>query len=349
MLPPVPDLGEIRFQKSRDAGGVLNATTVLLRRNAREAFVGFLAIVGPVALAGGIASALYFRQIGDVFSDPERMANDPFAVFNGTYVGLIAFGILTGVVSMAAAGAYVRLYRAGEAGEITVSVLWDEAKELILPMLGLTLAIGAAFVGSALLNVVPCLGTIAWFALWIWAFPYVMVTMAARAVESPSLGEAWSRARTLVKGSWGFAFGAIFLAAVVFYILSFALSIPFYALSFFASASTVAEDPSGVFGMFGLFMAPVQILLSALYLLPLVAAYFVHGKLVEELEGTSLMDDLDALADTSVATRWDDAPTTTEPQSPEPPRSTPPASEPEPRDDDAPRGFRGGGFGDRDA
>ncbi len=64
---PAPDLGEIRFQKSRDASGVLNATIALVRRNARRLLGGYLAIVAPAALASGIAAALYFRAIGRMF------------------------------------------------------------------------------------------------------------------------------------------------------------------------------------------------------------------------------------------------------------------------------------------
>ncbi len=345
-LPPVPDLGEIRFQKDRDAGDVLNATIALLRQNAREVFVGFFAIVTPVALAAGVAGALYFSRMGDLFVDPVAM-QDPDAVlglFGPAYFGLLAFGFLSGVVAQAAAGAYVRLYRSGEAGEVSVGVLWEETKDLVLPVAGFNLALFGGMIGSFLLLVIPCLGAIAWLALLVWATPYAVVTLAARLTESPSLMAAWERARVLVKGSWAAAFWPIVLSAVVAYVVVLALSIPLYVVMVMVSANSVAADPAGIIGVMGAVLAPLQVLSMGVYLVPLVAIFFVHGKLVEDLEGTSLRDDLDALADPSAATRWDDAPAST--SAPDAPRSTPPASgSDDATPDDARGGFRGGGFG----
>lgn len=360
-LPPVPDLGAIRFLKDRDIGGVLNATIVFLRQNVREVLVGFLAIVGPVALAAGLASALYIRQVGDLLADPFAV-QDPAALgelFGATYVGTLAFGFLTSIVSQAAAAGFVRLYRLGEAGEITVGALWEETKDLILPAAGVNLAVFAAVIASFVLVIIPCLGALAWLGLAIWVTPYVVVTFAARMVESPSLAAAWARARVLVKGSWSGAFWPMFLAAVVGYLLMMALYIPVYVAAGLTSANTVAENPAEMFGTLGVAMAPLQVLTVVVYLVPLVAAFFVHGKLVEELEGTTIVDDLDALADASAASRWGEEAGATRPEQPAPDapdsgRSTPPASGPEVSPEDepqegAPRGFRGGGFGGPDA
>lgn len=352
-----PDRGEIRFLKVRDAGSVLNATFALLRRNAREVLLGFLAIVGPVALASGLSTALYLRRVGHLFADPAALEADPLGMFNLTYVGILVFGVLTGTVSQAAAGAYVRLYRLGEAGTVTVGRLWDEAKGLILPMVGLTFVFGAVSMFSAVIAIVPCLGAIAWVAFLVWLIPYYAVTMASRVVEVDSLAEAWQRARVLVKGSWGFAFGAFLLAGIIFYIITIAASLPVSVIMFGGMVSTTGEDPSGMLSVMGALAAPLQALASAGYLIPLVAAYFIHGRLVEELEGTTLYDDLDALADRSPASRWTDEPAPSTPPSPpfeaEPPRlGGPPSPEPpapaapETDGDDAPpSGFRGGGFG----
>lgn len=337
-LDAFPDAGEIRFQKVRDAGGVLNATFAFLRRNAREAVVGFLAIVAPVALASGLSSALYLRSVGDVFSmDPEEMAAaDPADVFGVAYLGAMVFSALTWIVALAAAGAYVRLYREGAAGGVTVGGLWEEAKGLLLPMAGFTFAVVGLFVGSFVVMVIPRLGALAALAFYVWTIPYAAVTYAARVVEEPTLGAAYARARTLVKGTWGFAAGAMVLAWVVTTVLIFAISMPGYAVAAVIGANTLADDPSGWVGTASLLAAPLGVLNSVTYLVPFVAAFFVHGRLVEETEGTSLMDGLDAFADAPGDDRWDGAPRSTPP--------APPASGPE-DEDDRPRGFRGGGFG----
>lgn len=335
-----PDLGPIRFRKRRDAGDVLNATVALLRQNARELAVSYLAVVAPVALAAGVAAGLYMAQVGDLFTDPEAMEADPFGIFNVTYLGVILFGLLGSALTTAAAAAYVRLYREGLAGEIPAGELWEEAKGLVLPFIGLSLAYGLVLVGSAVVVVIPCLGAIAWLAFVVWSIPYYAVTVATRALESSSLVEAWQRARVLVKGSWGFAFGALVLAVVVFYVIMLVVSIPLYVVVALVGINTVGTDPAATFSMMSVVFAPLQVVSYAGYLLPLLAVFFIHGRLVEDLEGTGLYEDLDDLAG---AGGFDAARSA-------PPASTPPPDPGEPEsntpDDgpDAAGGFRGGGF-----
>lgn len=368
-LSSAPDAGDIRFQKVRDAGGVLNATVALVRRNAREVLPGFLAIVGPTALASGLASALYLRTMGDFLTmDPEDLATaDPLAMFGAGYVGTVLFGLLTWIVALAVTGAYVRLYREGAAGGISVGELWEETKGLLLPMAGLTLATIAVVFASVFVMIIPCLGLLAVLAFYVWTVPYVAVIYAARVVEEPTLAGAYRRARLLVKGMWPFAAGAMVIAWIVAAVVGFALSIPAYVAAAVIGANA-AGDPAELIGTLSVVAAPLQILTVTVYLVPLLAAFFVHGRLVEDLEGTSLVDSLDALADDSAGARWHDAPRDDVRSDGVRPgddlRSTPPALPPSPPPasrldepdepaegppdepgDDAPRGFRGGGFG----
>ncbi|MEM6288723.1 MAG: hypothetical protein AAF845_16415 [Bacteroidota bacterium] len=354
MTETLPDDGEIRFLKHRDAGSVLNAAFVFIRRNARELILGFLAIVGPVALASGIAFALYFRQFGDLFQNPEAIESMSFGAFGVSYVGAIVFSLLAGAVAQAVVGAYVRMYRLGEAGTVSVGDLWEGSKGLVLPMVGLNLLFGLVAGFSVVIVAIPCLGALAWLAFIVWLLPYYIVTMASRAVEAGTVREAWARSRALVKGSWGFAFGAFVLALVVFYIAITIVSLPMTVVMFAAVFNSATGDMSGMFTTMGALMAPLQVLSSLGYLVPLMAGYFIHGRLAEEMDGTALHDDLDALADRSAATQWTGEPLGSTPLASTPPASTPPASEdaapgpaadsPPPADDAPPSGFRGGGF-----
>ena len=288
----VPDLGPIRFRRRRDAGSALHATFAFLRRNARELAVSYLALVVPVLLAGAVATALWMSQAGDALFDPSP--DDPLAVFNGSYVGAVLFGLLGNALMQAAAAAYVRLYRGGEAGTITAGSLWDEAKGLVLPYVGMSLLLGLAVVLAGVVDVVPCLGAIAWAAFVVWLLPHYAVAVAARALEAESVAEAWTRAQSLVRGSWGFAFGTMLLAYLVLAVLYVAVSAVVVGVAAVAGANTLGLDPAAL-GT-GLVLAPLQVVAGAFYLVPLVTAFFVHGRLVEDLEGTSLADGLDARA-----------------------------------------------------
>ncbi|MGB3543100.1 hypothetical protein [Rubrivirga sp.] len=330
----VPDLGSIRFRSVRDAGSALNATFAFLRENARELATSYLALVVPVLLASAISTVLWMSQVGDSLFNPSP--DEPFAIFNWTYAGSVLFGMLGSTLMQASASAYVRLYREGEAGHITMGVLWDEAKTLILPYIGMALLFFAVIFLTGVINIIPCLGAIAWVAFIVWVTPIYTVAIAARALEAGSVVDAWTRARALVKDSWGFTAGTMFLAFMVLFVIYFAVSMVAGGLTAAMGANMIDPSQSG-FAM-GIVFAPVQVVAGAIYLVPLVAAFFVHGRLVEDLEGTTLTDDLDALA-----TGFDV------------PRSTPPASTPpvppsrtdSDDDEDGPpsSGFRGGGFG----
>lgn len=340
-----PDDGQIRFRKIRDAGSVLNATLTFIRRNARELVTSYLALVAPVALASGLALALWFRQFGDVMSDPDALLRGDVQMFGWSYAGVVVFSLVGSALAQAAAAGYVRLYREGQAGTITAGRLWEEARGLMLPYLGLPIVFGVVLTVAAVIGVIPCLGFIAWLAFAVWLIPYYGVTIAARAIDEDSLGGAWARTRDLVKGSWGFAAGSILLTFLIVFVVSFGLMIVLSATMGVAMAGSMANDPAQAMGWMGAIYAPIQVLSYALYAVVFVAFFFVHGRLAEELDGTSLHDDLDVLAEAGF-----DVPI---PSASAPLRSTPPTLDDRPDapsdpDDSTPPGsggFRGGGFG----
>ena len=357
MRDPFPDDGPIRFRKHRDAGSVLNATLAFVRQNARELLTSYLAIVAPIAAASGLASALFLSRSGDLLSDPEAILNDPWSIFGPSYLVSVVLGVLTTVVALSAVGAYVRLYRRGEAGDVSAGVLWDETRELILPMLGLMLAVFAGTVVTALVNVVPCLGTLAWVALLVWAFPVVSVTVAARVLEAPSLRQAWDRARALVKGSWGFAAGALLLSALVVLLFSVAVGVVTGLASVVLGAGAgfdPLQAPTQITTGMAVLQTVTGVLSYAIYLVAFLAVYFVHGRLAEELDGAALGDDLgvleaeilDPMRGAGFAGTDRPAPDRPSSTAPSPPAATPPPpAGGDERPDDSRGEFRGGGFG----
>ena len=363
MIHRFPDDGDIRFYKHRDAGSILNATVVLLRRNAREAFVPFFALVIPFALIVGIGQALYLQNVTSLFS-PEAMASDPASAFGQIfppwYVGVIVMSVLGATVAQAAVAGYVRLYREGASGEITASLLWDETQRLVLPTFGFYLAYGFLILLSGLINLLPCLGTIIWVGVLFWSLPYAIVTWSSRMTESDTLGEAFARAQDLVKGSWPFAFGTILLLFLVMAIVMFAVGIPVQVATQAVAMGTADQTISSL--TLSLLTIPQQVLGYAAYLITGIGGFFLHGRLTADLDGTDLDDDLDLFERGLTAdahSSWTETPQADAPQADAPAAEPPSAGAPAPpaRGDDAqppaggddptpgPGGFRGGGFG----
>lgn len=338
----VPDLGPVRFEERRDAGGILTATFAVLRAGARPLLGGYLAIVAPVALAGGLAVAMFFRSMGPLM-DPANppTPDDLSGMLGGSYLGTMLFSLLTIATVMALAGAFVRQFREGVAAEaMSVGGLWDDARGLILPSLGLLLAYGLVVMLSLLIAVVPCLGILAWIVGFFWALPYVAVTYAVRMLEGGTLGAAFARARDLVKGRWNVAGGGMLLTGLVMFLISSALSIPFYVIAFTFGAN-VLTDPAAMMDAMGWMVGPLQVLGTVAYLVPTVAAFVVHGALVGERDGGGLWAEVDRLAGDAE-----------DPGVPPAPRFGPaddagddaPSGDDPPAGDAPPGGFRGGGY-----
>ena len=346
-MPELPDLGAIRFQKERDVGGVLNATIAFIKRDPRGVLVPFFAIAVPAGLLTGIATVLFSRS-AVAFSDPAFMADpDDIGAVLGeigvAYAVLLVCGLVAGSVAWATVGGIVRAYRQGDS--LTVATVWDETRGLVLPMLGFFTIAALVAVLSAVINIIPCLGTIAYVAFIIWAFPHLSIALASRMTETHSMGDAWRRGRSLVKGAWGPTAGALLIAWVIAYVLAIAFSIPAYVVQF--ALSVGSEDPTQALQTTHPIWALISALSTVVYVIPLLTMFFVHGKLVAEVEGASLDDDLDLLADGGLdaGDAWSEtAPDSGTAQDSDAPPSPPPAPRDAPRPGRDSGGFGGGGF-----
>lgn len=338
-----PDRGALRFASWRDAGSVLTATFALARETVRPLLVGYLAIVGPVALAGGLATALFFRSAGSLLTDASAVttSDDVAALFGPTYFGSLLFSLFTMSTALAFGAALVRLYRAGVApGDMLVRDLWDETRGLILPVLGMLLVVGSLLVLSLVLNAVPCLGTLAWVGGLVWASPYVHVAFAIRMTEGGTLSEAFQQSQRLVRDRWAFAAGSTLLSWVVVVALTIALSLPFYGIAVAIGLNT-AGDPEALLETLGAAAGPLQVLTTVTYLIPVIVAFFVHGSLASAHGGRDLWDGLEQMHERA---EGEQAQAGGPP--PLPQRSSPRTSGTPPVEGtSAPRpGFRGGGF-----
>lgn len=369
MIDFFPDQGSIRFYKVRDAGGVMNATIELVRRNAREVFVSFFALVVPFGIIAGIGQALYYRSLGN-FLDPGAVVPgselDFLAdIFSPTYIVTVLIGVIGTSVAGAAGAGYVRLYRQEFAGEITPSLLWEETRGLVIPTIGFGFAYTLLLIVSGVVNIIPCLGQIAWLAFIIWTLPYATVAWASRMTESGSIAESVRRAQMLVKGSWGFSFGALALSWLLVVAVSFVVALPLQVVLGVATQAT--SNPTAIFGALSVLTIPLQILGYVAYLVPAIVSFFIHGRLATELDGLHLDEQLDILetgvdatsaatwnqpsagpteAGTGDATRLGDS-DATRLSDPDATRLGDPDETIRPNDDDrpSPGGFRGGGFG----
>ena len=346
-----PDLGTIRFAKSRDGGGIVNAAVAFARRNAREYIGQYVLLTAPFVIAGGLASQLFVARFQSAVANPgsPEAIRQLEALFGPAFWVTMLVGFLSFAVTQAVAAGYVRLYREGEQGAVTLGLLWNESWPLILPAAGLgLLAMGlflaSVLVASALMQAAGILGLL-WIAFWVWLLPYLHVAYASRMLESPNLLAAIGRAAALVREARGAATGALLATWFITVAFVFLISLPPGIVLAIIEVNTVSAPG---LGWLDLLAIPFMVLSHVAYALPPLAAFFVHGRLSADLDGADVEDDLDLLeaglqaaprtaweppASGETAPATDDAPEV-EPAPPEAEPSSPPSG-----------GFRGGAWG----
>lgn len=373
MLEPFPDQGAIPFVRQRDAGGVVNAVVAFMRQNAREVFVGYLALIAPLSILTSLSAVLWQTDSG-AFEQTEE-SFDPGLIgdmFGPSYWSLLVTSGVLFAISQAAVAAYARLYREGYAGTITPGVLWNETKGLIMPVVGMSLLLFGAFLALSIVGAMLIAASIGLLGIGIggfvgalivvgvacWSMPYVHVAFASRMTEATTVFESIGRAFTLVRGAWLRSFGSVFLPWIVAVGLLLGINILAGGIAALVGINSLSEDPGSVAVITGLIGIPFGVIGTLAYILPALASFFLHGSLADDLDGPSVDDDLDLLErgfDATPATGWaepDESPRASgAPKTPSAAPTPPPASgarspEPGPTPEAPPSrgGFRGGGF-----
>lgn len=279
--PPIPDQGALRFVQPRGAGRIVSDTLALAREAAGPLVRGYLAIGAPAALAAGIAMTLFLRAAAPLLEPGADLAPDAVGgTMSTTYAGAMLLSFLATATVLALGAAVVRRYREGAPAEVlTVGALWDETRGLLMSALSMVLVVGGGAMLASLLAGAAGAGALLWLTLMLWATPYVAVAFAVRMLEGGTLGTAFARARTLVRGRWAATTGGLLLAVLVAGVAAMLLSLPLVVLVAGATGEPPATTAQAVEAL-GWVLGPVQVVSSGLYLLPVLAAFLAHGALV---------------------------------------------------------------------
>ena len=291
------DRGAIRFRVVRDFGDTLSVTFRFLRENGRELGLALLVIAGPAALLANGAGGVVQARMYTTMANPAN-ATDPFAVFrmlgSPAYLLALVLGMVAPFLVLALTFAYVRGYRRGEAGTLTPSRLWAEAQGMVGPLLLFYLATTAVVVLGAVVNIIPCLGTLAYLAGMVYLFPMSSVAFVVRAEEGLGIVDSWKRAQALVRPHWGQSVAVIFLSWLLLFVVMTALAIVTTVPQMMAGglAGGLVQPPLVV----TVLTALVASLLVLAYTIPFAASVFQYHTLVERASGTGFGADIAALA-----------------------------------------------------
>ena len=286
---------KIEFYKLRDFGAKINALVEFLRENLGRLFLVLLLIGGPAALLLSLLLRNFFTTVFDFETMQSGNPGDVFALLGGNYflLLLISFLVITLIVSVTYT--YMRLYNAGIAKETS---LGDVLRQSL-----------SKYGGLILLGILSFIVIVAGVFFFILPGIYFAVVLSIAypiyAFEDISVGGAFGRAFTLIRGKWWSTFGLIFVTSLIANIVQIIFSVPFlivYFMNIFTLVEEVQNDPNSMESFSNLFTSgymTVSMAISTIgsyltYSIPLIALGYQYSNLVERNEGKGLMDEIES-------------------------------------------------------
>jgi hypothetical protein len=188
------------------------------------------------------------------FTLPARL-NNPFALFSGLFIGIIAAYLLANAAAMA--GATAGLLKADRGEAASIGDCFSAGVQMCVPVLGLTILwFLGIYLGFILIIVPGCI----LLSMWCVAVPALIA-------EDTGVIGAFGRSRALTKGSRGMIFLTLLLTVIAIYIVYAVLAGVWTALMVSLSLEIIASIGLiiGVLALGILTTLGIQALLVAIY------------------------------------------------------------------------------------
>ena len=285
---------KIEFYKLRDFSAKLNALVEFLRENIGRLVVVLLLIGGPVALLFSLIFKNLFSAIFALESAEYEEAADTFAFLGGNYLLLIVLSWLASTFIVGVTYTYMKLYNEGVAKETSLGDIF----RMTVSKYGGLLVLGF------LISLVTVFGFFFFFIPGIYLAVTLSIAFPIYMFEDISVGGAFSRSFTLIKGKWWSTFGLLVVTYIIANIVSGIFSIPFmvvYFMNIFTLMEEIQNDPNSTDAIVNIFSSGYMSVSLAIamiggyltYSIPLVGLGYQYSNLVERSEGKGLMDEIE--------------------------------------------------------
>lgn len=280
---------KIEFRRKRDFGEIFNDSFSFLKQNLKPLAKALIVIAGPLYLGG--AMLMLFTQNfmgmgGGSLEDFGMTSSAFFFIFMG-----LAFLLSIGgaALQFATIIAYFKVYFETTTGEITVGQVWDKAKNLVFPLIGLSILVSLLTMAGGFLCLIP--GIYVMVAL---SFSFYILGMEGKSVTS-----SFSRSFDLMSGNWWSTFLVILVMGIIVIVISVMVSVPLELLGIIVQTHTlfdafeVPESSIGIMRIVYWLYAPVSSLIEMLLrTLPMMAICLKYFSVVEEKESVGLMEQI---------------------------------------------------------
>ncbi|MDQ0377193.1 hypothetical protein [Amycolatopsis thermophila] len=204
-------------------GEILDGAITTMRRHPALVF-GSSAVVAVIGAVLQLLASKYLlpdvealRNLGPAATDQEiqdaalsALGDSALIIGVGGIITLLTQTFLSGFLT-------VVIGKAVLGRPVTFAEAMAEARPRFLPLLGATIVYGLMVTAGSILCLIP----------GIWLYTLFGLTTPALVLERAKVGQALTRSRELVSGSWWRCFAILLLAGVIGTVLSYLVDIPF--------------------------------------------------------------------------------------------------------------------------
>lgn len=193
--------------------------------NGRMVLAGMLAVAGPILVVSTAVFSWYWFELEEL-TDPGDIASVVYeAASEPAYYVVALTSLLAQVVLVGAMHVFLILYVENDEPP-TVGTLWNRFVSEIGVILSTAATVVFIFFGLVLLNIVPCLGTIAFVAFSLYFAVVLMPLLVIRLWEPCTLGSAVQRCNALVRPYFVDTLAVLSLAAALYTLAVLVFAVP---------------------------------------------------------------------------------------------------------------------------
>ena len=273
----------IELRRLRDFGQIINDSFTFLKENFKPLFKSLFIICGFFILVGIISTVFTYMNMSSIFNldmNTYEAQSKPFTYIISAIISAFVVALTQAFIYLVTL-CYISVYLQKNKITPELAEVWGYFKYYFFRVLGSSILVFFMFVIACMLCLIPGL----------YVLPVFYLIIPIMVMENSSFGYAFNKSFRLIKNNWWLVFGVIFIMSLIVGIAGSIVSLP---ISFITLG--------GKFLSLKGFKLPLIIISSVLrnilllaYVLPAIAVCLCYFNLVEEKDGTGLLDRIEKL------------------------------------------------------
>ena len=270
---------KVEFYKVRSTSEIISATIAVFKEGIKPLLLSLLFIIIPYALLEIV--------IQDAFVVDAQNSGSPVDTFTKVLAMILLMTVMLTLVTVVSYS-YLKIYRKKEnVSEITVGDIWSEVAEHGLQFL----------LGMFLYFIFIVIGFVLLFLPGIWISIALSLMFPVIIFEGKNAFDSIGRSHHLIKNYWWNTCGLLFLAVLIYYLVSLVFMVPSFVFGAMMGLNGMQEDivSSPLIPIFAAIASFAYLFYPIIY----IASAFQYFNLVEIKEAKGLQDKVDLIGQQS--------------------------------------------------